>query len=172
MSGQLQAPVALLPGKELPVPIGCEHPRAGLDEMEKWKVLTLQGPELRPLYRPARSSVAIPTEVTADPYIYSLAAQNSVPGGITGPPCSWKIWIREPGPPGWGSLKWNSKIWPWVLRDFDPRVTALARPRSNCTVNYRPTLSSDRVPHIKKPAIVRERKEIWSWDTDGVRTTR
>jgi hypothetical protein len=40
----------------------------------------------------------------------------------------------------------------WVLRDLDPRVTALAIPRSKCTVNYRPILSSERVPHIKKPA--------------------
>jgi hypothetical protein len=31
------------------------------------------------------------------------------------------------------SLRWDSKMRPWVLRDFDPRVTALARPRSNCT---------------------------------------
>jgi hypothetical protein len=38
----------------------------------------------------------------------------------------------EYGPPGWGSLRWDSKIWPWVLRDFDPRLTALARLRSNC----------------------------------------
>jgi hypothetical protein len=29
-------------------------------------------------------------------------------------------------------------------------VTALVRPRSNCTVNYRPVLSSERVPDIKK----------------------
>jgi hypothetical protein len=30
---------------------------------------------------------------------------NQVPGGITGPPCSWGIYIQEPGRPGWGSLK-------------------------------------------------------------------
>jgi hypothetical protein len=43
------------------------------------------------------------------------------------------------------SLIWDSKIWPWVLRDFNLRVTtALARPRSNCTVNYRAVLSSQR----------------------------
>jgi hypothetical protein len=58
---------------------------------------------------------------------------NPAPGDITGPPCSWGIWIRGPGPPGWGSLRWDSKIWSWVLRDLDPRVTALDRPRSNCT---------------------------------------
>jgi hypothetical protein len=30
-------------------------PRAGLDDMEKWKFLTLPGLEPRPLSRPARS---------------------------------------------------------------------------------------------------------------------
>jgi hypothetical protein len=30
---------------------------------------------------------------------------NPVPGGITGPPCSWGIYIREPDPPGWGNLE-------------------------------------------------------------------
>jgi hypothetical protein len=34
-----------------------------------------------------------------------------------------------------GSLKWDSKIWLWGLWDFNPRVTALARPRSNCKSN-------------------------------------
>jgi hypothetical protein len=38
------------------------------------------------------------------------------------------------------------KYEPWVLRDFGSRVTALARPRSNCTVNYRPDLSLERRP--------------------------
>jgi hypothetical protein len=56
---------------------------------------------------------------------------NPVPGGIPGPPCSWGIWIRGPGPPGWGSLSWDSKIWPWVLQDYDLSVTALARSRNN-----------------------------------------
>jgi hypothetical protein len=27
---------------------------------------------------------------------------------------------------------WDSKIWPWVLRDSDPKMTALARTSSNC----------------------------------------
>jgi hypothetical protein len=53
-----------------------------------------------------------------------------------------------------GSLRWDSKIWPCVLRDFDLRVTALARPRSNCTVNYRPVLSSEKGLHNYKPATV------------------
>jgi hypothetical protein len=37
---------------------------------------------------------------------------------------------------------------------FDPRVTALARPRSNCTAYYRPVLSSERAPQNNKPATV------------------
>jgi hypothetical protein len=41
-----------------------------------------------------------------------------------------------------------------VLRDFDPRMTALARPRSNCTVNYRPVLSSERALQNNKPSTV------------------
>jgi hypothetical protein len=53
-----------------------------------------------------------------------------------------------------GSLRWDSKILPWVLRDFDPRVTALARPRSNCAVNYRHVLSSERALQNNKPATV------------------
>jgi hypothetical protein len=28
--------------------------------------------------------------------------------------------------------RWDSKIWPWVLWDFNLRVTTLGRPRSNC----------------------------------------
>jgi hypothetical protein len=34
---------------------GWVNPRAGMDDMEKWKFLTLPGPELRPLGRPASS---------------------------------------------------------------------------------------------------------------------
>jgi hypothetical protein len=30
---------------------------------------------------------------------------NPVPGVITGPPCSWRIEIPGPGPPGSGSLE-------------------------------------------------------------------
>jgi hypothetical protein len=34
-------------------------------------------------------------------------------------------------------------------------------PEAIVQVNYRPILSSERVPHIKKPAIVREIKDIY-----------
>jgi hypothetical protein len=43
---------------------------------------------------------------------------NPVPGGTTGPPCSWGIQLRGSGPPGCESLKnWDNKIWSWVPRD-------------------------------------------------------
>jgi hypothetical protein len=53
-----------------------------------------------------------------------------------------------------GSLRWESKIWPWVLRGFHSRVTGLTRPRSNCTANYTPVLSSERELQNYKPATV------------------
>jgi hypothetical protein len=37
---------------------------------------------------------------------------------------------------------------------FDPRVTALARPRNNCTLNYRSFLSSERALQNNNPAAV------------------
>jgi hypothetical protein len=33
---------------------------------------------------------------------------NPVPGGLTGPTYSWGIKIRVPGPPGWGSLEYET----------------------------------------------------------------
>jgi hypothetical protein len=58
VSGQLHVPAALLLGKEPP----CTHwirdwvdPRAGLNDVEKRKFITLPGLELRILGRPARS---------------------------------------------------------------------------------------------------------------------
>jgi hypothetical protein len=39
-------------------------------------------------------------------------------------------------------------------------------------VNCRPILSSERVPHIKKPAIVGQKTKIWSWAPDGSPTPR
>jgi hypothetical protein len=54
MSGQLHAPAALRRGKTHWIG-GWVDPRAGLDDMEKRKFLTLPGLELRPIGRPARS---------------------------------------------------------------------------------------------------------------------
>jgi hypothetical protein len=56
--GQLQAPAALPPRKELPGTHwigGWVGSRVGLDDVEKRKILTLPGFELRPLGLPARS---------------------------------------------------------------------------------------------------------------------
>jgi hypothetical protein len=51
-SGQLHTPAALPPIQSIG---GCVGPRAGLDDFEKRKFLTLLGLEIRPLGRPARS---------------------------------------------------------------------------------------------------------------------
>jgi hypothetical protein len=58
MSGQLHTLAALPPGERAPGTHwigGSVGPRAGLDDMEKRKFLTLPGLELRPLGRPSRS---------------------------------------------------------------------------------------------------------------------
>jgi hypothetical protein len=58
VSSQLHAPAALLPGKKPPGTHwigGWVDPRAGMDDVEKRKFLTLLGLELQPLGRPARS---------------------------------------------------------------------------------------------------------------------
>jgi hypothetical protein len=44
-------------------------------------------------------------------------------------------------------------------------------PEAIVQVNYRTILLSERVPHFKKPAIVRKKK-IWSWAPDGSLTPR
>jgi hypothetical protein len=56
VSGQLHAPAVLIPGKKQPgtYSIGdFVDPRAGLNDLEKLKFLTLPGLQLQPLGRPA-----------------------------------------------------------------------------------------------------------------------
>jgi hypothetical protein len=58
MSGQLHAPGHFTPGERAHgthLTGGWVGPRAGLDDMEKWKFLPPPGLKLRPLGRPARS---------------------------------------------------------------------------------------------------------------------
>jgi hypothetical protein len=68
MSGQLDAPAALSPGKSPRYPLyrrlGGHHSRSG--RLEKWKFLTIPGLELRPLGRPAHGqwSVSLPTTLS------------------------------------------------------------------------------------------------------------
>jgi hypothetical protein len=45
-------------------------------------------------------------------------------------------------------------------------------PEANVQVNYRPILSSERVPHTKKPEIIRQKTKIWAWAPDGSPTAR
>jgi hypothetical protein len=62
VSGQLHAMAYLPPGRDLRTQWigGWVGPRAGLNDVEKRKFLTLPGLKLRSLGRPARSQVAIP----------------------------------------------------------------------------------------------------------------
>jgi hypothetical protein len=81
--------------------------------------------------------------------------------------CSWNS--------DWESLKWYSKIWSWVLWDSDPRVTALARPRSNCTskLQIHPLVRED-APHQatrncqyrKKKGKIGRGSQVGAWQQD------
>jgi hypothetical protein len=73
-----------------------------------------------------------------------------VSGGITGPPCSWGILIREPGPPGWGSLRWDSKVWFRVLSDSDhwvitPQIADPSSRHRGRPPNTRPQISDSNI---------------------------
>jgi hypothetical protein len=69
---------------------------------------------------------------------------------------------RGPGLPGWGNLK--SGAIKYGLESSGTQNRDGLRWRSPATtVNYRPVLSSERAPHIKKPEIVRQVTKIWSW---------
>jgi hypothetical protein len=55
---------------------------------------------------------------------------------------------------------WESKIWPRVPRDWDPRKTTLAR--ANSIYKDRPVLSSESAPHKNKTVTVN--KTYWLTD--------
>jgi hypothetical protein len=54
----------------------------------------------------------------------------------------------------------------------NPRVTALARPRSNYTANYRPVFSSERALQNNKPQLSKEEKEKLVADPKWVPDTK
>jgi hypothetical protein len=83
---------------------------------------------------------------------------------MTGPSCSWGIEMRGPGPPGWGSLKWNSKMWSRVLRDSDARMTANYRSK----LQTRPYVGEGTPQHEDRrcPTVIK----IWSSAPDGCPT--
>jgi hypothetical protein len=68
------------------------------------------------------------------------------------------VWRRVGIPPP-ASLKWDSKIWSWVLRDLDRRVTANCRSK----LQTRPLVREGIPQHDdrKCPTVIK----IWSWDT-------
>jgi hypothetical protein len=70
--------------------------------------------------------------------------------------------MREPGPPGWESLRWDSKVWLRVLRDPN---------HCDYTANCRPVLSSERASHRNKTINFRQqhsdRSNIWSQVPQG-----
>jgi hypothetical protein len=79
----------------------------------------------------------------------------------------WKI--CGPGPPGCGSLKWDSKLWPWVLQDFDPGVTALARPRSRTSKVQTNLLIREGAPYQDTRNRHRDKRNLVMgsrWDPD------
>jgi hypothetical protein len=63
------------------------------------------------------------------------------------------------------------KIWPWVMRKFDPRVAALARPRGNCTRNLqtRPLFREGATKLQPRNCLkeISRKKKNWSQVPDG-----
>jgi hypothetical protein len=94
---------------------------------------------------------------------------NPVPGGISGPPCSWGISIRGPGPPGLGSLESETVTCGQESRGTGTREWLRWRGPA-AIVKDRPVLSSEREPHINKPQLTEIK--IWSWAPDGCLTPR
>jgi hypothetical protein len=85
---------------------------------------------------------------------------NPVPRGITGPPYSWGIYIWEPGPPGWGSLRWESNIWLCVLHDSNPWVISLHTTDPSSHQRGCPTRRNKKLSDYRK-------FKVWSWASDG-----
>jgi hypothetical protein len=54
---------------------------------------------------------------------------------------------------------WDSKIWPRVLRDADPKITALARASCNCKRQTRP-LVREGAPNKKNPQLSDNNKDL------------
>jgi hypothetical protein len=64
---------------------------------------------------------------------------NPVPGGITGGDLNMGTWPSRLGE----SRIWDSKIWSWVPRESDRRMTVLARASKNCKLQTRPLVIED-----------------------------
>jgi hypothetical protein len=58
--------------------------------------------------------------------------------------------MREPGPPGWGSLRWDSKVWFWVLSDSDhwvitPQIAVPSSRQRGLPTDTRPQISNSNI---------------------------
>jgi hypothetical protein len=65
---------------------------------------------------------------------------------------------------------WDSKMWPWVPWDLNPRITALSRTSSNCKWPTRPIVSVGAPPQQTCNSLTVIK--IWSWAPDGCLTPR
>jgi hypothetical protein len=73
---------------------------------------------------------------------------NPMSGDITGPPCAWGIYVRGPGPPGWGGGGFKPETVKCGHESRGTRTWEWLRLRGPATiVNDRPILSSERMLH-------------------------
>jgi hypothetical protein len=85
---------------------------------------------------------------------------NPVPEDITGPYSYWEIQTLGPGTLGSRNLKWDRKLWSWVLQDLTWDRQRIVQ------VNYRPTLLPARESHTKtdRPTdVARNITSTWTW---------
>jgi hypothetical protein len=88
--------------------------------------------------------------------------------GITGTPCSWGIYIWKPSPPGWGSLRWDSKVLLRVLSDTDHWVTTLQIANPSSRQRRRPIDTRSQISDGNIPT----GGNIWSQGPQGYSISR
>jgi hypothetical protein len=94
--------------------------------------------------------------------------RNPVPAVITGSQCYWGIQMRGPSPPGWGESRiWDSKMWLWISRDSDPRMTALMRTSSNCKQQTQPLVKTGCYIRAMT-ARIQLKENRWPWVSRGL----
>jgi hypothetical protein len=99
------------------------------------------------------------------------------------PPSSWGIWVRAP----YTKMKENYcqakkiKIWSWAPQRVDIKTNWPPDWQSqyylnfrHCTANYRPVLSSERAPYMKKEErnCLTKKIKIWSWASQRASTPK
>jgi hypothetical protein len=125
--------------------------------------------QIRPLFREGAPQQEILNCKTKKKEIWSWAPDRSPTPRQTGRLIVGRNLIST-STSSWGSLKWDSKIWSWVLRDFIPRVIAVAKPKSICTSKLQThPLVREGAPH-KTPQLSDRRNNLvmssrWEPDT-------